>query len=638
MGDMLSTGVSGLLAFQTALDTISNNISNVNTPGYSEETANLATNTASPTPDGWVGNGASVTSVTRAYNNFLDAQTRGATSSYNQFNTLSGLAGSINNMLGDSSTGLSATLQSFSQAVQAMANAPSQSATRQTVLTQAQALISQFQSYQGTFTQLGSEVNTQLQSEATTITSLGQSIASLNQQIMTAQSNGTGQPPNQLLDQRNNLIDQLSADVGVSTVTQSDGSISVFIGSGQTLVLGSNAASLTATPDQFKSGQMDLALKNSSGTTDITNSLTGGAVGGLLQFREQMLIPGQNALGQAAIALSTQVNQQNQAGLDQNGNIGAALLGVGAPQVLPSGNNTGTSNVTAAVTSLGGLTTSNYYLQYAGGNWSLIDTASGAATALSATTTAGVTTLSGGPGITLTVTGTAKAGDEFLVEPTSQAVTGLSLLTTDPTKIAAAGPLVSSAAAGNAGSASISAATVPNTALWTRGNYTISFSSPNAYTVTNAGGATVATGTYTAGTPIAFDGIDVTLVGTPAAGDSFAINDNANGTGDNTNALALAGIFNQNVLAGGTASLNGVVNAYVGTVGNQTGQAQNGATAQQSVMTSAQNAQSSVSGVNLDQEAANMVQYQQAYQAAAQVIQASDTLFQSLISAINATG
>jgi len=638
MGDMLSTGVSGLLAFQTALDTISNNISNVNTPGYSEETANLATNTASPTPDGWVGNGASVTSVTRAYNNFLDAQTRGATSSYNQFNTLSGLAGSINNMLGDSSTGLSATLQSFSQAVQAMANAPSQSATRQTVLTQAQALISQCQSYQGTFTQLGSEVNTQLQSEASTITSLGQSIASLNQQIMTAQSNGTGQPPNQLLDQRNNLIDQLSADVGVSTVTQSDGSISVFIGSGQTLVLGSNAASLTATPDQFKSGQMDLALKNSSGTTDITNSLTGGAVGGLLQFREQMLIPGQNALGQAAIALSTQVNQQNQAGLDQNGNIGAALLGVGAPQVLPSGNNTGTSSVTAAVTTLSGLTTSNYYLQYAGGNWSLIDTASGAATALSATTTAGVTTLSGGPGITLTVTGTPKAGDEFLVEPTSQAVTGLSLLTTDPTKIAAAGPLVSSAAAGNAGSASISAATVPNTALWTRGNYTISFSGPNAYTVTNAGGATVATGTYTAGTPIAFDGIDVTLVGTPAAGDSFAINDNANGTGDNTNALALAGIFNQNVLAGGTASLNGVVNAYVGTVGNQTGQAQNGATAQQSVMTSAQNAQSSVSGVNLDQEAANMVQYQQAYQAAAQVIQASDTLFQSLISAINATG
>jgi flagellar hook-associated protein 1 FlgK len=164
MGDMLSTGVSGLLAFQTALDTISNNISNVNTPGYSEETVNLATDPASPTPDGWVGNGVSVTSVTREYSNFLDAQTQAATSSYNQFNTLSGLADGINNMLGDSTTGLSASLQSFSQAIQSMANAPSQSATRQAVLTQAQALISQFQTYQNTFTQLGSQVNSQLQS------------------------------------------------------------------------------------------------------------------------------------------------------------------------------------------------------------------------------------------------------------------------------------------------------------------------------------------------------------------------------------------------------------------------------------------------------------------------------------------
>ena len=635
MGDMLSTGVSGLLAFQTALDTTSNNISNVNTPGYSRQTANLAANGASPTPAGWVGNGVSVTSVSRAYSDFLDAQTRGATSSFNQFSTLSSLADSINNMLAGSGTGLSSTLQSFSQLVQSLANAPAQSAARQSVLTQAQSLISQFKSYQGTFSQLGSEVSTQLQSEASTITSLGQSIASLNQQIMAARANGTGQPPNQLLDQRNNLIDQLSTDVGVSTVTQSDGTISVFIGNGQSLVLGSNAATLVATPDQYNSGQMDLALKTSTGSTDITNSLTGGAVGGLLQFRDQMLIPGQNALGQAAVALTTLVNNQNQAGLDQNGNIGTALLGVGGPLVIPSGNNTGTASVSAAVSSLGGLTTSNYTLQYAGGNWSLIDTASGASTALAATTVAGVTTLSGGPGLSLTVSGTAQAGDRFLVEPTSRAVSGLSLLTTDPTRIAAAGPIVSSAAAGNAGSATITTASVPNTALWTRGNYTLTFSGANAYSVTNAAGATVASGAYAAGVPIAFNGVNVTLAGTPAAGDSFAINDNANGTGDNSNALKLAGILNQNVLAGGTASLSGVVNAYVGTVGNQTAQAQNGATAQQSVVTSAKNAQSSVSGVNLDEEAAHMVQYQQAYEAAAQVIQASETLFQSLISALH---
>src|SRR5579863_8025163 len=169
MGDMLSTGVTGLLAFQTALDTISNNVSNVNTPGYSEETANLATNPATPTPNGWIGNGVNVASVTRSYSDFLDAQTRSATSSYNQFNTIAGLASNIDNMFSDPSSGLSASLQTFSQTIQSMANSPTQSSTRQAVLSQAQALVSQFQGDQNQLDQLNGQVNTQIQSEASTI-------------------------------------------------------------------------------------------------------------------------------------------------------------------------------------------------------------------------------------------------------------------------------------------------------------------------------------------------------------------------------------------------------------------------------------------------------------------------------------
>jgi flagellar hook-associated protein 1 FlgK len=637
MGDMLSTGVSGLLAFQTALDTISNNISNVNTTGYSEETTNLVTNPATATNNGWIGNGVSVSGVTRSYSDFLDAQTRNATSSYNQFNTAAGLADSINNMFGDSTSGLSATLQSFSQSIQTMANSPSQSSAREAVLTQAQTVISQFQAYQANLSQLGGQVNTQIQSEASTISSLAQNIASLNQQIIAAQNNGSSQPPNSLLDQRNNLIDQLSQNVSVNTVQQSDGSLSVFIGSGQALVVGAQAGTLTAGPDQFNSGQLDLSLKTAAGNVDITDQLSGGAIGGLLQFRSQMLIPGENALGQAAVTLTNLLNTQNQAGLDQNGNVGAALMAVGGPQALQSSNNTGTASVTASISNLSALTTSNYDLTYDGTNWNMTDTASGAATSLAASTSGGVTTLTGA-GMTLTVSGTARAGDEFLVEPTGNAVNGLSLLTNDPSKIAAASPLVASATAGNTGSASIASATVPDTSAYTRGNYTLSFTSPTAYAVTDASGNPVSTGTYTAGTPITFNGISVALTGTPAAGDSFAIDDNANGTGDNSNALKLAGILNQNVLNGGAESLSGAVNSYVGTVGLLTSQVQNGATAQQSVMQSAQSAQQSVSGVNLDQEAANLVQYQQAYQAAAQVIAASNTLFNSLITAINAVG
>ncbi|MGH2872153.1 MAG: flagellar hook-associated protein FlgK, partial [Solirubrobacteraceae bacterium] len=245
MADMLSTGVSGLLAFQTALDTVSNNISNVNTPGYDEESADLVTNPTSPAPDGWIGDGVSVADVTRAYNQYLAEQTNTASSSYNQFNTLSTLAGGINNMLSDSTTGLSATMQSFGTALQNLANSPADVPTRQAVLAQMQTLVSQFQSYQSTFAQLSLQVNGQIGAAVTQITSLGQSIASLNQQITTAENNGTGQPPNELLDQRDQLINQLSQQVGVSTVTQSDGSISVFVGNGQPLVIGATSATLT---------------------------------------------------------------------------------------------------------------------------------------------------------------------------------------------------------------------------------------------------------------------------------------------------------------------------------------------------------------------------------------------------------
>jgi len=629
---MLSNGVSGLLAFQQALSTVSHNISNANTAGYSRQNVNLVTNPADPTAAGWIGNGVAVAGVNRSYDTFLSSQTRTATSSYNQLNTASTLAGSINNLFGSTTSGLSATLQGFSTAIQTLTTAPGQTANRQAVLNQAQTLINQFQGYEGNLGQLDGQVNTQLGSEASTISSLASNIASLNQQIQAAKARSQG-PPNDLLDQRDNLIDQLSQHIGISTVAQSDGSVSVFIGNGQPLVIGTTAATLTAGPDQYGSGQQQIFMQTNSGNVDVTSSLSGGTVGGLLQFREQMLVPAHNALGQAAVTLTNLVNNQNAAGLDQTGAIGAALLAVGGPQVLPSGNNQGAATVSAVVSSLGGLTTSNYHLGYDGTSWTMTDAASGVVTPLTSSTSGATTTLTAA-GLTLTVTGNAQAGDQFLVEPTSQAVQGLSLLTNDPTKIAAAAPLLTSATSTNAGNASIDAGSVPSTAAWVRGNYSLSFSSPTAYSVTDASGATVASGTYASGTPISFNGIQVTISGAPATGDSFAINDNASGTGDNRNALQLAGLLNQKVLNNGQSSLSDTINAYVGTVGLQTNQVQTGATAQQTVLNSAQSAQQSVSGVNLDEEAANMLKFEQAYQAAAQVIKASDTLFQSLLSAV----
>ncbi len=632
MGDMLSTGVTGLLAFQNALDTISNNVSNVNTPGYSVENTNLVTNPSTLIGDGAIGNGVSVASTTRSYSDFLDAQTRTAASSYNQYNTVSGLASTVNNMLANSTTGLSATLQSFSQSLQTLANSPTQSASRSAVMNQLQSVVSQMKSYQSTYDQLNSQVNGQLQSEASTITSLAQSIASVNAQIQSATASGNGQAPNSLLDQRNNLIDQLSQHLNVTTLQQSDGTLSVFVGTGQPLVVGGQASSLVTVPDQYNSGQIDLALQTGKATPqDVTNQLTGGSVGGLLQFRTQMLNPGESALGQSAVTLANLVNTQNAAGVDQNGRIGGNLLNVGGPQVLASTSNSTATQVTGAVTNLGSLTTDSYQLSYTAGAWNLTDMTTGTSSGLTAAAgPGGTTTLTGAAGLQFTVTGTPATGDKFMVEPTGNAVSQLSLATTDPTRIAAGSPALATATSGNSGTGAIASSVIPG--AYTGGNYTITFTDATHYTVTPQGGTASAPALYTSGGSITLGGgVTATITGAPNAGDTFSVN---SGTGDNTNAKALAGILNQNVLAGGSESLLGAVNSYVGTVGLQTSQAQNGATAQQAVLTSAQNSQQSVQGVNLDEEAAKMLQYQQAYQAAAQIISTSSTLFNSVISAI----
>jgi flagellar hook-associated protein 1 FlgK len=638
MSNMLTTGTSGLLAFQSALTTISHNISNSSTPGYTRQTVGLAANPADSTGQGWIGNGVAVTGVTRAYNSFLYTQTLSSTSAYNQLSTLSGLAGNINNLFGDPNSGLSAGLQKFSQSVQALANAPSQTISRQAVLTQAQTLVTQFKSYEGTLAQLDGAVAGQLGSEASTISSLATNIASLNQQINAARTQSQ-QAPNDLLDQRDRLVTELSQHIAVSTVPQSDGTVSVFIGNGQPLVVGTSATTLSTGPDPFNSGQTRVFLKGANGTVDITSSLSGGAVGGLLQFQEQMLSPAHNTLGQAAMTFATLVNSQNAAGLDQNGVPGGSLLSVGAPTVLASTKNGGSATVSAALatdangkpTDLGGLTTSDYYLRYDGNQWSLVDTSSGVAAPLTATGS-GPVTLSGA-GLTLTVSGAARQGDEFLVQPTRNAIQGLALLTTDSTRVAAAAPLLTGAASSNTGTGTIDAGTVPTMSAWVRSNYTLTFTSASTYTITGANGQST-TGSYTSGQPISYNGFTVAVSGAPQAGDTFTVRDNAGGTGDGRNAVALAGILNSKVLQGGAHSLASSLAAYVGTVGLQTSQAQDGAVAQQSALSSAQAAQQSVSGVNLDEEAANLVRYEQAYQAAAQIIKVADTLFQTLMSSV----
>ena len=634
MGDILNTSISGLLAFQQALSVTSNNVSNAATPGYSVQNINLREALGQGTASGYIGAGVSVQSITRSYDETLAAQVRTSNSNYQAFNTVATQASQIDNMLSDTKTGLTATLQNFINALQSVSTSPASTAQRQVLLSNAQSLTQELQNYQTQINGYSRNLEQQIGTTVNQINSIAKNLASLNAQIAAAEG-GTGQTPNQLMDQRDQLIDQLSQYVNVNAVTSSDGQMNIYMGTGQALVVGSSAQQLVATPDGNDGSKLNIGISNGgSATVDITSEITGGSLGGLLVTRSQVLDPTQNALGQIAVGLASVMNQQQANGIDLNGAQGQPMFSVGGVQTLPNMGNTGTSSIDVTRSDLSSLTTDDYKLTYSGTDWQLQDTTTGQAVTMTGSGTAADPFVAAG--VSIVVSGTPDAGDNYVIRPTAGAVSGLSVLLTNPAQIAAASLGVSTPAASNVGGATISTPTVTDSTAWTPDTFTISFTDATDYQVTDGTGNVVASGAYTSGSPISFNGENVTITGTPSSGDSFTVGpSNAANTGDNTNMLAMIAAMSSKVLAGGTTSLNDAANNMVSATGVLTQQAQANAAAQQSVNQSATDARNNLSGVNLDEEAAKMLQFQQAYQACAQMIQASNTIFQTLISAIH---
>lgn len=632
MADLLSTSISGLMAFQRALDTTSHNITNANTPGYSRQVAEFMTRNPQQAGNGWLGNGVDVTTVKRAYDDFLAGQSRTSSSSYHQFDTYATQAARVSNLLGNTTTGLTSSLQSFINAFQAVADTPTSTPARQTLLSQANTLAQRLQSYDESLRSFDSQVNARIETEADSITSLARGIAKLNQEISSAYGR-SGQPPNDLLDQRDRLIDELATHVNVNVVEQTDNSLNVFIGNGQPLVVGHTSGEVIATADPYDPTRNVLSFRTPGSTIEITNSLSGGTLGGVLEFRSQMLDPARNSLGRLAAGLTEVVNEQHAAGMNLSGQLGGDFFAAGPARVLSHSANAGTGSVTVQRIdgAAGDLTTVDYTMVNTAGGWSLRRSDTGATVPMTGTGTAGDPFVA--DGMSIVVAPGAAVGDRFLIKPTAEAVSGLQVLISNPSDIAAAAPIVSSAGSNNTGSATISAGEVIDaTDAQLRSPVDITFTSPTQYTV--SGDPTVYT--YTPGANIDVNGWRVRMDGTPAAGDTFSMRDNVAGVGDNRNALKLAAILNDPVLNNGTASLSAAVGEFVGDIGVKTNQAQVSSAAQKVVFDESVDSLQSVAGVNLDEEAANLVRYQQAYMAAAQMIRVADTIFQSVLQAVRA--
>ncbi len=626
MADAIGISVTALQALRQAIAVTSNNVANANTPGYDLETINLTT--APPQSNGSVtiGAGVEVAGVTRAFNQAQTNQLNTSQSALGSLNAQQNYTTQIANLFGTTANGLTAALQSYYGGFSNVADNPTSTAARQALLGDAQALAASFQSSSTQLNALNADVNTRITGDVTQINADAQSIAQLNQQIV-AGSVG-GQTPNTLLDQRDQLVSSLSQLAGVTTTANRDGSINVFIGTGQSLVLDGSTTTLITVPGQFNATQLQISTTALQGHP-ISGAITSGDLGGLLQASSQIINPALNQLGQIATALSQSANAQQNAGLDLNGNFGANLFSVGGPTATASSSNTDATTAGVSITNLGALTPDNYILAFNNGAFTLTDTTTGTNAALSGAGTAASPLT--GAGLSIVLSATPAAGDQFLIQPTAQAASTIRVAITDPSQIAAAGALRTSTSDSNAGNATIAPATVLNAAnpnlLQTS---TIEFTSPTTFSVNGAGSFA-----YTSGANITLNGSQTQITGTPATGDVFTVQSNAGGKGDNTNATAGANQQSQGVLDGGSVSISSAVSALVTAIGTQAQLVNTAQTAQTAVNSAAQAAVQSTSGVNLDDEAANLLQLQQAYQASAQVLSTANGLFTTLIDAIN---
>jgi flagellar hook-associated protein 1 FlgK len=625
---MLTIGVTGLNAAQLGISTTGNNIANVNTPGYSRETLVQTTLPGQYTGSGYIGQGTDVESIVRAYNSFAVAQARDLQSQVSSSSTLSQQLSQVTTALGNETQGIGPAISQFFAGLQTLASSPSDPGVRTTVLSNASGLVQTMQTVNQQLIQYRSGINQSIQSTVGDINNYASQIADLNNRIAAAST--SGQPPNSLLDQRDQIIQQLSQDVQVSVTPTSTGAENVFLGNGQSLVVGASSFALTTQPESSSPGDLQIAVANSAGVNVglSDSSIAGGALGGLLAARDGTLTNTQNALGQIATVLATQVNQQNALGMDLNGKMGGAVFTIGSPTVSSSTGNSGTGVMSALIANASALTGSDYRVTYTGAAYNV--------TRLSDNTT---TTYGALPqtvdGVTISIAGAPVAGDSFTVEPTRNALAGFGVAITDPSQIAAAAPVAAAASTSNLGSATISQPTVvgPTANANLQKPVTITFTGAGTFNVTGTGTGNPVGVAYTSGGNITYNGWTLQISGTPQAGDTFTVGTNTSPAGDNRNVNAMAALQNASVVNGST--LAGAYSALVGSAGA----AQQGASvsqqAQQAQLTAAQNTVQSTSGVNLDEEAANLITYQQAYQASAKYIQIASDLFTQLLTNLN---
>ena len=637
---ILNSAISGLLASQRSLSTVSHNISNVHTEGYSRQRVELSSRTPQFVGVGYLGSGVDVASITRVSDAFINSQLRTSTTSVSESNAFLALASRVDNMLANEETGLSTSIQKFFSAIQDVNDLPSSVASRQVLLSEADSLATRFQFLDARLSELSDEVQIKLGEDVKDINTIADSLASINDSIVKAMNSAGGSPPNDLLDQREILITKLSELVTVTTVEQGNGALNVFIGNGQPLVVGKAASTLGVTESYER--HYEITLSDNFNSSVITNSISGGSLAGQLNFQTEMLEPTKNALGRLAIGMADSFNEQHRLGMNLDGEVDNPFFTVGSPNVIPL--STAPNTVSASISDANALTTSDYRLTFNGGSSYTLLRLSDQTTTMINTGGASPYTTPAVDGFTMTITAGATAGDEYVIRPADSGARDISLLVSDPNKVAVAGPLKGSQVTDsngiptNIGTGVISDVQVSTvTGLPMASDITLTFDAANnRFNISAPIGGTLAYNPTTENsgkefTITAAGGATFTLSGFPEDGDAFVIENNFGAVGDNRNGLLLSSLQSNRLMLNSSATYQDTYGQMVADVGSVTRQTEISSEALSVLRDQTYEARESISGVNLDEEAADMLKYQQAYSASAQMISVADTLFQTLL-------
>jgi flagellar hook-associated protein 1 FlgK len=721
MSSVLNIGITGLRVAQAGLLTTSHNIANSSTAGYTRQEIVQSSSAPNLAGYGFVGQGANVSSVRRVYSEYLTTQILGAEANVGELDMYLSQASQIDNLLADADAGLSPALSEFFKSVQQVAADPSSTPARQSMISSAQALTARFQALDQRMTEIRQGINTQLVNEVTTINAYASQLAELNDRIVRATAVAQGQPPNDLLDQRDQLIQELNKEIKVSVVPDTDGTYNVFIGTGQPLVVGTNSYKFVADSVSSEDPEritVTMLAPNGAKVEMPEYLLSGGKLGGLLTFRSETLDVAQNSLGKVALAIATTFNAQHKLGIDLEGDFGTDVFKVPQPVVMADAQNAGTATLSAKIIN------SDYRLDFGTGTITRLSDGTTSAIAGFPIVVDGVTlTLQSGavggsdvfiikPGnvgsdrvipqsdnsgdavfvstgsdlqslptvasdyrLSVTTTGLqlvrltdnrswtaadmtdlqqqlAKdpqgfsldwdggvpgvTGDTFMIQPTRNAAKNLAVAVSDPLKVAAAAPFRTSAALTNKGTGTIDAGSVvaldPN-GVPLASAVTITYDQASNSLIFS-GGINTTVANFVPGQPnvINLNGLRFTIAGTPVDGDTFTLEPNRNGISDNRNAMALGALQTASVMNNGSATYQSTYGQLVSYVGNKTREVEVTGKAQQTLVDQAEASRQELSGVNLDEEASNLLKYQQAYQASAKIMEIAGKMFDELLS------